>query len=623
MHIPDGYLSPSTCAGLFGAATPFWFLALGRVKRMLHTRMIPLLAVFAAFAFVIMMFNLPLPGGTTGHAVGMGVAAIVLGPWASMIAISVALVIQAVFFGDGGITAIGANCFNMAIVGSLVAYAVYRLASRGAPLGSRRRVFAAGLAGYIAINLAALCAAVEFGIQPMFFHDASGAPLYAPYGLGIAIPAMLVGHLSFAGLAELIISSGLVAWLQRVEPALLLLTAPDAPDRAAPAAPRENGWPAAWRLWLALGGLLVLTPLGILAVGSAWGEWSPAQLGTNRVPPGLARLYHLWTAPLPDYAPKFIRGAPLGYLLSAMIGVGLIVLLALAVWWFTERRMAVRSGEALQAGRRRRRNFVDKTIRSLLHVFRDALFAEEAAQRAGLLQPLDARVKLAGTVLLVCAAISVHRLSALAGLLAGCALLAMACRISIGALAARVWIAVLAFTGVLALPAVFLVSGEAVFRVPALSWVASVQGLRAAAFLILRAETAATLAALLILCTLWPQLLRALRWFRVPAVLVAIVGMTWRYIFLLAQTAEEMFEAREARWIGVLEPADRRRLAAASAGLLLDKSIQLSGEVHLAMQARGFRGDVRLLDDPALQAKDWLALAAFAAAAAATIWLGR
>src|SRR5271156_3273419 len=162
MHIPDGYLSPSTCVTLFGASTPFWLLALNRVKRMLNTRMIPLLALFAAFAFVIMMFNLPLPGGTTGHAVGMGVASIVLGPWASMLAISVALVIQAVFFGDGGITTIGANCFNMAIAGSLIAYATYRAVGRGAGIGSRRRVLAAGIAGYAGINLAALFAAVEF-----------------------------------------------------------------------------------------------------------------------------------------------------------------------------------------------------------------------------------------------------------------------------------------------------------------------------------------------------------------------------------------------------------------------------------------------------------------------------
>jgi cobalt/nickel transport system permease protein len=120
MHIPDGYLSPTTCAALYAAAAPFWCVALGRLKRALTTRLIPLVSVFGAFSFVIMMFNLPLPGGTTGHAAGMGIAAIVLGPWAAMVAISMALAIQAVFFGDGGLTALGANCFNMAIAGSLV-----------------------------------------------------------------------------------------------------------------------------------------------------------------------------------------------------------------------------------------------------------------------------------------------------------------------------------------------------------------------------------------------------------------------------------------------------------------------------------------------------------------------
>src|ERR1035438_2435817 len=153
MHIPDGYLSPATCASLAAAAAPFWYVALKRVKSALHSRLIPLISLFAAFSFVIMMFNLPLPGGTTGHAVGMGVASIVLGPWASILAISIALTIQAVFFGDGGITALGANCFNMAIAGSLVGYATYRLVAWRAGLGSARRVVAAGLAGYTAINV--------------------------------------------------------------------------------------------------------------------------------------------------------------------------------------------------------------------------------------------------------------------------------------------------------------------------------------------------------------------------------------------------------------------------------------------------------------------------------------
>jgi cobalt/nickel transport system permease protein len=634
MHIPDGYLSPSTCACLFGAASPFWFVALQRVKRMLNTRMIPLLSVFAAFSFVIMMFNLPLPGGTTGHAVGMGVASIVLGPWASIVAISVALVIQAIFFGDGGITAIGANCFNMAIAGSLVAYLAYRLLSRGAAIGSSRRVIAAGIAGYAGINVAALCAAIEFGIQPALFHDASGAPLYAPYGLSVSIPAMLIGHLTFAGLAELVISSGIVAWLQRVDPGLLRLTAPDAPDVDHPALPQEDRviWPTAWKLWLGLAILLILTPLGILAVGSAWGEWSAKDF--QNPPRGLQQLSSLWTAPLPGYAPSFIPSASFGYLVSAMLGVGFIVLLSLLLWRLTRsyrtatnraatNRAATVREPVLLPGRRRRTSFVEKTIRSLLDVLQHALFAEEMANSPGLLQRLDARVKLVGIGLLIIAVVALHRIPVLAALLAVAILLALASRIPIRVLAAKVWTAALAFTGVIALPAIFLIPGAAVFRVPILNWAVSDQGLRSAAFLILRAETAATLAVLLILCTLWTQLLRALRFFHLPAILVVIVGMTYRYIFLLVQTAQDMFEAREARLIGILEPADRRRLAASSAGLLLAKSIQLSGDVHLAMQARGFRGEVHLLDNPAMRSRDWLGLATFASIASAAMWLGR
>src|ERR1700691_4985428 len=153
MHIPDGYLSPSTCLALYAGSAPFWYVALRRVKKALHTRLVPLLSLFSAFCFLIMMFNLPLPGGTTGHAVGIGLATVVLGPWAAMLAVSVALVIQALFFGDGGITAIGANCFNMAIVGSLVTYVCYRAMAGRSPLASFRSVAGAGPGGYGGINV--------------------------------------------------------------------------------------------------------------------------------------------------------------------------------------------------------------------------------------------------------------------------------------------------------------------------------------------------------------------------------------------------------------------------------------------------------------------------------------
>lgn len=350
MHIPDGYLSPSTCAGLYAASAPFWYVSLRRVKRALHTRLVPLISVFAAFSFIVMMFNLPLPGGTTGHAVGVAVAAIVLGPAASILAISTALVIQAIFFGDGGITAIGANCFNMAIVGSLIAWAVYRAISGRAPVESPRRVIAAAFAGYLSINVAALAAAVEFGIQPLLFHDASGAPLYAPYPLHIAIPAMMIGHLTVAGLAELVISAGVVAYLQRADPGLLRNTAPGATAEA-----RTNGWTSTKPLWIALAALMVLTPLGILAAGSAWGEWSPQDFtnpsarteiatasGNNAAPTvapaGMRRLASFWTAPMPRYAPPFLKSASFGYLLSALAGTGVTILVFLFAGWILNRQ---------------------------------------------------------------------------------------------------------------------------------------------------------------------------------------------------------------------------------------------------------------------------------------------
>ncbi|HTR25738.1 MAG TPA: cobalt transporter CbiM [Terriglobales bacterium] len=344
MHIPDGYLSPSTCATLYAFSMSGWYLALRRVKRALATRTIPLISVFAAFSFVIMMFNIPLPGGTTGHALGVTIAAIVLGPWGSILAVSVALAIQALFFGDGGITTLGANCFNMAIVGSLVAYGVYRALSSRSEVTARRRVVAAGVAGYISINIAAFLTALEFGIQPMLFHDTGGTPLYAPYPLHVAIPAMMIGHLTFAGLAEALIAAGMVSYLQRADVGLLR-GAQDFLSTSTPLVSADVRSSSPTQLWWIVGCLMVCTPAGILAAGAAWGEWSSADMAnphtrayieavsgnhkvTQSVPAGLQKWSTVWTAPFPAYAPRFIKSPAFGYLLSAIFGVGLLVLAA-------------------------------------------------------------------------------------------------------------------------------------------------------------------------------------------------------------------------------------------------------------------------------------------------------
>ena len=191
------------------------------------------------------------------------------------------------------------------------------------PSNRPRRVVAAALAGYVAINVRGAVAAVEFGIQPLLFHDAAGAPLYAPYPLHIAIPAMMIGHLTIAGLAEMVISGGVVAWLQRAEPHLLEATSGG-----------TVGWKATRPLWTALAVLMILTPLGVLAAGTAWGEWAPGP----EAPEGMRRLAAFWTAPMPHYAPPFLHSAGLGYVLSAMAGTGLIILAVLIAGRLTRGR---------------------------------------------------------------------------------------------------------------------------------------------------------------------------------------------------------------------------------------------------------------------------------------------
>lgn len=344
MHIPDGYLSPSTCLLTYALVLPFWWQAFARVKRTLHTAAAPLLALFSALSFVIMMFNLPLPGGTTGHAVGMAIVTIVAGPSAGIVAISMALLIQALFFGDGGITTLGANAFNMAVVGCGVAHLVYTLLAGRSAVGSRWRVVAAGLAGYLAINASALLTAIEFGIQPLLFHDASGTPLYAPYPPGVAIPAMMLGHLTFAGLAELLVTATLFAYLQRARPELL------AERSACGGQGRRRLYPLVGVLSL----LLLLSPLGLLAPGCAWGEWELSAFSSatgrqqiehfsghvplpGQAPAGLVRAAGLWSPPMPDYAPPRVHSAAWGYLLAALVGCGVILLTFLLLCRFGNR----------------------------------------------------------------------------------------------------------------------------------------------------------------------------------------------------------------------------------------------------------------------------------------------
>jgi len=221
MHIPDGYLGPATFIVMYIIMIPIWIYAGQKVRKSLKSRQVPYLALAAAFSFVIMMFNVPIPGGSTGHAVGSALVGIILGPWVAVVTTSVALVIQAFLFGDGGITAIGANCFNMAVVIPFVAYYIYKGISGNSEITSPRRIIAAAIAGYCGISVAAGVAGFEMGIQPLMYTDAAGLPIYMPYGLNVTVPAMLFEHMALFSFIEALITLLAFVYITRNSPEII------------------------------------------------------------------------------------------------------------------------------------------------------------------------------------------------------------------------------------------------------------------------------------------------------------------------------------------------------------------------------------------------------------------
>jgi cobalt/nickel transport system permease protein len=226
MHIPDGYLGPATYGTMYAVTIPFWVAASWKLNRTLKSKQAPYLALGAAFSFVIMMFNIPIVGGTTGHATGATLIAILIGPWAALISLSVALIIQALLFGDGGITAIGANCFNMGVVGVFIGYGSYRLIAAHAARTSRRLLAAGAVAAYVSLNVSALAAAVQLGIQPLIEKSPAGQPLYSPFPLSVAIPAMAGEHLLLFGFVEAAVTALVIKYFQKNNPEMLGIEKP-------------------------------------------------------------------------------------------------------------------------------------------------------------------------------------------------------------------------------------------------------------------------------------------------------------------------------------------------------------------------------------------------------------
>lgn len=302
MHIPDNYLSPASCAVLAVAAAPVVGLSITKVKAQLkeNKELAPMLGIAASLSFLLMMFNVPIPGGTTAHAVGGVLLSILIGPYAASLALIVALLLQALLFGDGGILAIGANIFNMAIAMPFVGYAVYHFFRK------QNHETAGVLVGsYVGINVAAFLTAIELGIQPIIATQ-GGEPLYNPYGLAVTIPAMMVTHLTIAGAVEVFFTYVIYRFVKQVAPQELYTPT------------SVNTTSFVKKIRYVLLALVVLSPLGLLAEGTAFGEWSADELAEmmNNVPAGIENGFS-FEALFSDYT---IPGTNIavGYILSAI-----------------------------------------------------------------------------------------------------------------------------------------------------------------------------------------------------------------------------------------------------------------------------------------------------------------
>jgi len=207
MHIPDGYLDPTVSVATYIIFLAYFVYAFKFMRKGFSSEKATLLSVLASGIFVAQMLNWPIPGGTSLHFVGGALAGILLGPWLGFLTIFLVLLVQCLIFHDGGITALGANSINMAIVDVLVGYLIYYVIVKY--FGRRGSVIGAFLGGWAGITLAGLACGLEIGFSPSF-----------PYGVSVTVPVMTLWHLGL-GIVEGAITASIVAYLARRMPELL------------------------------------------------------------------------------------------------------------------------------------------------------------------------------------------------------------------------------------------------------------------------------------------------------------------------------------------------------------------------------------------------------------------
>jgi cobalt/nickel transport system permease protein len=210
MHIPDGFLTAYIFIPAFIITLIFWGISVKKIK--LTEQQVPIMGLLTALFFAAMMMNYPIAGGTTAHLLGGATIGLILGPFAGVLSMTVILVLQAFLFGDGGLTALGANVLNMGIIGIFIPCAIFLVANKVFKLRSMTSIFATiFISAFVGDLLAAIAAGAELGLsQPLF-----------QFGLSITLPAMAINH-SIIGVAEGVASVIIIGTLLKLRPDILM-----------------------------------------------------------------------------------------------------------------------------------------------------------------------------------------------------------------------------------------------------------------------------------------------------------------------------------------------------------------------------------------------------------------
>jgi len=311
MHIPDGFLSIAVSLVCWALSIIVIAYALRRANKDLGEKQVPLMGVLAACIFAGQMLNFAVAGGTSGHLLGAAVATILLGPWAAVLVLTCVVGVQALIFQDGGLLALGANLFNMAVIGVFVSYFIYRTVQRLAG-GKAWGIFVGGVAAaWSSIFVAALAAALQLA-----FSGTSPA--------NVSIPAMGGIH-AIIGIGEALITLGALAFVYTTRRDLLRI-----------GAQRSVGGKVVW-----LAGLVIAIAL---AIASPLASTHPD--GLEYVAGQLGFLNQARAASfgvIPNYVLPGVSNRELATILAGIIGVVIVFGVALAVAYVRRNRQSTTS----------------------------------------------------------------------------------------------------------------------------------------------------------------------------------------------------------------------------------------------------------------------------------------